>query len=61
MALSEFNAVIADDDAYDLNHLEATHVSIYFQAVALLSLGCTLKRIRPEEIDFDVYRNDAPV
>jgi hypothetical protein len=59
MALSVFIAITAADDMYSLDFIDAAIMSLYFQAVALLSLGYTLRSIKLGEIDFDVYKNDA--
>ena len=59
MALSVFIAIAAADDVYSLDFVGATILSIYFQVVALLSLGYMMRSIDPDEIDFDVYKNDA--
>ncbi len=61
MALSVFIAITAADDMYKLDFVDAAIMSIYFQAISLLSLGYTLRSIKPGEIDFDVYKNDAAV
>jgi len=59
MALSIFIAITAADDMYNLDFVAALIMSLYFQAIALLSLGYTLRSIDPDKIDFDVYKNDA--
>ena len=59
MALSVFIAMTAADDMYNLDFIEAAAMSVYFQAIALLSLGYTLRSLKPDEIDFDVYKNDT--
>ncbi len=59
MALSAFIAVTAADDIYSLDAVGAAITSVYFQVVALLSLGYTLRGIRPDEIDFDVYKENG--
>jgi hypothetical protein len=59
MAMSVFFTMTAAGDRYNLDFIDATILSIYFQAIALLSLGYTLRSIKPDEIDFDVYKNDA--
>lgn len=59
MALSVFFAMTAAGDRYNLDFVDAVIMSIYFQAIALLSLGYTLRSIKPDEIDFDVYKDDA--
>jgi hypothetical protein len=59
MALSVFIAITAADDMYSLDSVDALIMSVYFQGIALLSLGYTLNNIRLDAIDFSVYRNDA--
>lgn len=59
MVLSVFIAVTAADDMYKLDFLDAAIMSIYFQAIAYFSLGYTLRSIKLDAIDFDVYKNDA--
>jgi hypothetical protein len=61
MALSIFIAVTAADDIYKLDFIDATLMSVYFQAIALLSLGYILRSIKPEDIDFEVYKTDTAV
>ena len=59
MALSVFIAITAADDAYNLDAVDAVIMSVYFQAVSLLSLGYTLRNLKLDDIDFDVYKNDV--
>ncbi len=59
MALSVFIAMTAADDLYSLDSVDAVIMSVYFQVIAVLSLGYTLRNINPDEINFDVYKNDA--
>ncbi len=59
MALSVFIAITAADDAYNLDAVDAVIMSVYFQAIALLSLGYTLRNLKLDDIDFDVYKNDV--
>ena len=61
MAMSLFIAVTAVDDLYNLDFLDAVIMSVYFQAIALVSVGIPMNNIRLEEIDFDVYKNDVAV
>ena len=61
MALSVFIAITAADDVYNLDAVDAVIMSVYFQAITLLSLGYTLRNLKLDEIDFDVYKNDAAV
>jgi predicted small integral membrane protein len=57
--LSAFIAVSAADDIYNLDAFDAVIMSIYFQVIALFSIGYSLYSIKPEEIDFDVYKKEA--
>lgn len=59
MALSVFIAMTAADDMYNLDSVDAAMISVYFQAIALLSLGYMLRSIKPDEINFDVYKNNG--
>ena len=61
MALSVFNMMSAADNLVEMKALEAVLVSIYFQAIALLSLGYVLKNVRTEDLDFDVYKEDPAI
>ena len=55
--LSAFIAVSAADDIYNLDAFDAVIMSVYFQIIALFSIGFSLHNIKLEEIDFDVYKN----
>lgn len=57
MAMSVFWMMQAIGDIVSLNFLDATIMSLYFQLVIILSLGRTLRNMRLEDIDFDVYKN----
>ena len=57
IAMSVFLMTQAADDLYNLDFLDATIMSLYFQIVVFLSLGRTLRNMRLEDIDFDVYKN----
>jgi hypothetical protein len=59
MALSVFWMTQAADDLYDLAFLDATIMSIYFQVVALLSIGTLLRNMKLKDVNFEVYR-DSP-
>lgn len=59
MALSVFIAIEALDDMIMMDPLDAVILSVYFQVIALLSLGYTIKNIKCDDIDFEVYRSDA--
>lgn len=58
MALSAFIAITAADDLVRLDAIDATIMSVYFQVIAVFSLGYTLRNIDPRDMDFDVYRAD---
>jgi hypothetical protein len=57
MAMSWFFAAQAAGDLVDLGAIEASLLSLYFIVVASMSLGFTMSRLRPEDINFEVYRN----
>jgi len=57
MAMSIFFMTQVADDVIDMNFLDATLISLYFQVVAFLSLGTNLRSLKLENIDFDVYKN----
>ena len=61
MALSVFFVTAAADDMFDIDFLDAIIMSVYFQAVVWISLGYMIRSVRIEDIDFEVYRNDAAV
>jgi hypothetical protein len=56
MAMSIFWMTQAADDLYDLDFLDATIMSLYFQLIVLLSIGHILRNMRLEDINFDLYR-----
>ncbi len=58
MAMSVFFMTTAADDVYDLDFLDASLLSLYFQVIAFVSIGHMLRSMRPEDMDFEVYRND---
>ncbi len=57
MAMSVFFMTTAADDVYDLDFLDASLLSLYFQVIAFVSIGHMLRSMRPEDMDFEVYRN----
>lgn len=59
MALSVYWMTQAADDMYNLDFLDAAIMSVYFQAIAALSIGTLLRNTKLEDIDFEVYR-DSP-
>ena len=58
-AMSVYFMTAAADDVYDLDFLSASLLSLYFQAIAWLSIGQMLRSVRLEDIDFEVYKKDA--
>lgn len=61
MALSIYFMTAAADDVFDMDFLDASLLSLYFQVVALVTLGHVLRSLRLEDIDFEVYKEDMPV
>jgi hypothetical protein len=59
MALSVFWMTQAADDLVGLAFLDATIMSVYFQVIALLSIGTLLRNMKLEDVNFEVYR-DSP-
>ena len=59
MALSVFFMSQAAEDVVDLGSIEASLMSVFFTTVAALSLGTALNRLKPEDLNFEVYR-DTP-
>ncbi len=57
MAMSVFFITQIADDVIEMSFLDATLMSFYFQAITYLSVGHTLRSVRLDDIDFDVYRN----
>lgn len=56
MALSVFLMTASADDLYALDALDAIIMSLYFQAIVILSVGSVLHGLKPEDINFDVYK-----
>lgn len=61
MAMSVFFMTQAIDDVFALASVDATLMSLYFQVIAFLSIGYTLRNLRLEDHDFDVYRDPPAV
>ena len=57
MAMSAFFMTQAADDIYNLDFLDATLMTLYFQAIAFLSLGYALRNQKLEDVDFEVYKD----
>lgn len=56
MALSVFLMTASADDFYSLDALDAIIMSLYFQAIVMLSVGSVLQGLKPDDINFDVYK-----
>lgn len=61
IALSVYFSIQAVDDVVDISFMDASLMSLYFQAIVLLSIGHLLNSLKLEDINFNVYRNDAAV
>ncbi len=61
MAMSVFFMTTAADDIWDLDFLDASLLSLYFQVIAFLSIGHVLRTLRVGDMDFEVYKEDVPV
>ncbi len=59
MVMSIFFMTEAAADVYDLDFLDAFLMSVYFQVIALLSLGHALRGLKLQDINFDVYKGDG--
>lgn len=58
---SIFIMVAAGINEFNLDYLEPSIMSLYLQLIALVSVGTTLRTLRIEDIDFDVYKKDVSV
>ncbi len=61
IAMSVFFMLQAVDDVYDMDFLDATLLSVYFQVIVLLSIGHVLRSQRVEDMNFDVYKEKGKV
>lgn len=60
MAVSIYTAVTVGIDRYDLDFLEPITMSIYCQLITIVALSIQMNNIRIEDLNFEVYRKDAP-
>ena len=60
IVMSAFYVFSYFDRIYEIDYLDASLMSIYFQLIALLSVGHMMRTLKIEDINFDVYRNGAP-
>ena len=58
---SIFIIITAVINQFNLDYLEPSIMSLYLQLIALASVGTTLRALRIEDIDFDVYKEDVSV
>ncbi|MCB0280614.1 MAG: hypothetical protein KDD94_13985 [Calditrichaeota bacterium] len=58
VAMNLFYMMIPLSNYYQLNSYEPLMSSLYFQVITFASIWNRLKRLRLDEINFDVYRND---
>lgn len=57
--MSVFLMFSAADDLFELDFLDATLLSLYMQAIGWMSIGLMLNGCRVEDVNFEVYREDA--
>ena len=58
-ALSVFFVWQIAGKVFSLHYLDAPAMSLYFQLIVALSIGFVLRSLKFEDIDFEVYANDA--
>jgi len=56
---SVFIMMQAGINEFDLDYLEPSIMSLYLQFTMMIGLGSVLRKLRIENINFDVYREDA--
>ncbi len=61
IAMSVIFMTVAAGDVFDMDSLEPSLMSLYFQSIAWISIGSKLRTLRIENIDFDVYKEDVSV
>ncbi len=59
MVMSIYFMTAAADDVFNMDFLDASLLSLYFQVVALGSLGLVLRSLQLADIDFEVYKDDV--
>ncbi len=59
ITISIFYMFLSVDNVYNLDYLDAILMSVYFQAIVLLSIGQLLRNLKLKDINFDVYKDDA--
>lgn len=58
IAMSVFVISTAVDDAIEIDFLDATLMSLYFQVIVFFSIGYMLNNMKLENIDFNVYKKN---
>lgn len=58
IAMGIFFMTTAADDIYELDFLDASLLSLYFQVIAFMSIGHILRSLRVEDINFEVYKDE---
>lgn len=61
IGVSIFIMVTAGINEFNLDYLEPSAMSLYLQLIAWVSVGTTLRALRIEDINFDVYKEDVSV
>ncbi|MCH9648115.1 MAG: hypothetical protein K0U98_07750 [Deltaproteobacteria bacterium] len=61
LAVSIFFMTVAADNIFQLDFLDATLMSLYFQAIVFFSCGHVLRRLKLGEVNFDVYKEEEAV
>ena len=56
---SLFLIMIKVVDEFQLHYLEAAIMSLYLQFIVMIGLGSILNKLKIENINFDVYRNES--
>ncbi|MEM6792637.1 MAG: hypothetical protein AAF725_01545 [Acidobacteriota bacterium] len=59
IAVSAIMLFSVADEIFGLDHLDAAVLSLYMQAIVALSVGNVMRLVRPENMNFEVYR-EAP-
>lgn len=56
IAMSLFYMSTALDQMFVLDRFDAVMMSLYFMTIGWLSIGTMLRSVRPEDVDFEVYK-----
>ncbi len=58
---SVFLVIVEGIDFFDLQYLKSSLMSVYLQLTIFFGVGSMLRSIKVENLNFDVYKTDAPV